>query len=333
MDNRKGVLVCGEIADGKLAPVTIELLGLGRKLADELGEQSNVLLMGSKAAGVAQEAIAYGADNVFVADDGLLDEYNSDAYTQIGAGVCQQALPSIMLLGHTDIGTDLAPRLNARVGGGLAMDCIALSIDPATKLLASTRPVFGGNAHATMVSKSARLQMATVRAKTFPPPERNNSRQGQVVPVEGKVDPAAIKVKVVERIKEQVEGVKLEDAEVVVSGGRGVGGAQNFALLRDLAGVLGGAVGASRPACDEGWVPARLQVGQSGKVVSPKLYIAVGISGAMAHIAGCLGSNVIVAINKDKDANIFSVARFGVVGDFKQILPALTAKLKELKSA
>jgi electron transfer flavoprotein alpha subunit len=333
MDNHKGVLVCGEIADGKLAPVTIELTGLGRKLADELREQSSVLLMGSKAGGLAQEAIACGADNVFVADDNLLDQYNSDAYTQLVAGVSQKALPSIVLLGHTDIGMDLAPRLNGRLGGGLAMDCIALAIDPATKLLASTRPVFGGNAHATMVSKSARPQMATVRAKTFPPAERNDSRQGQVIPVEGKVDPAAIKVKVVERIKESVEGVKLEDAEVVVSGGRGIGGAQNFAMLGDLASVLGGAVGASRPACDEGWVPARLQVGQSGKVVSPKLYIAVAISGAMAHIAGCLGSKVIVAINKDKDANIFSVSHFGVVGDYKQILPALTAKLKELKSA
>ena len=333
MDNHKGVLVCGEIADEKLAPVTIELIGLGRKLANELGDPLCALLMGSKASGLAQEAIAYGADNVFVADDSLLDQYNSDAYTQIVAGVCQKALPSIMLLGHTDIGLDLAPRLNARVGGGLAMDCIALAIDPATKLLASIRPVFGGNAHATMVSKSARPQMATVRAKTVPPAERNNSRQGQVIPVEGKVDPSAIKVKVVERIKESVEGVKLEDAEVVVSGGRGIGGAQNFAMLRDLASVLGAAVGASRPACDEGWVPARFQVGQSGKVVSPKLYIAVAISGAMAHIAGCLGSKVIVAINKDKDANIFSVAHFGVVGDYKQILPALTAKLKELKSA
>jgi electron transfer flavoprotein alpha subunit len=282
---------------------------------------------------LAQEAIAYGADNVYVAEDSLLDHYNSDAYTQIAANLCQQVLPSIMLLGHTDIGLDLAPRLNGRLGGGLAMDCIALSIDPPTRLLASTRPVFGGNAHATMVAKSARPQMATIRPKTVPPAARDASRQGQVIPVEGKVDPAAIKVKVVERIKEQAEGVKLEDAEVVVSGGRGIGGAQNFAMLRDLANVLGGAVGASRPACDEGWVPARLQVGQSGKVVSPKLYIAVAISGAMAHIAGCLGSKVIVAINKDKDANIFSVAHFGVVGDYKQILPALTAKLKELKSA
>jgi electron transfer flavoprotein alpha subunit len=333
MDNHKGVLVCGEIADGKLAPVTIELLGLGRRLANELGDPLCALLMGSKASGLAQEAIAYGADNVFVADDSLLDQYNSDAYTQIVAGVSQKELPSIVLLGHTDIGMDLAPRLNGRLGGGLAMDCIALAIDPPTKLLASTRPVFGGNAHATMVSKSARPQMATIRPKTVPPAARDASRQGQVIPVEGKVDPAAIKVKVVERIKEQAEGVKLEDAEVVVSGGRGIGGAQNFAMLRDLASVLGGAVGASRPACDEGWVPARLQVGQSGKVVSPKLYIAVAISGAMAHVAGCLGSQVIVAINKDKDANIFSVARFGVVGDYKQILPALTAKLKELKSA
>ena len=268
MDDHKGVLVCGEIADGQLAPVTIELLGLGRKLANELGDPLCALLMGSKAGGLAQEAIAYGADSVFVADDSLLDQYNSDAYTQIVAGVCQKAVPSSMLLGHTDIGMALTPRINARGGGGLAMDCITVAIDPATKLLASTRPVFGGNAHATMVSKSARPQMATVRAKTFPPAERNNSRQGQVIPVEGKVDPAAIKVKVVERIKEQVEGVKLEDAEVVVSGGRGIGGAQNFALLRDLAGVLGGAVGASRPACDEVWVPARLQVVQSGQVVS-----------------------------------------------------------------
>ncbi len=332
MNNHKGVLVCGEIADGKLAPVTIELLGLGRRLADELGEPLCALMMGGNAGGLAQEAIACGADNVFVADDGLLDQYNSDAYTQVVAGVCQKELPSIVLLGHTDIGMDLAPRLNGRLGGGLAMDCIALAIDPATKLLASTRPVFGGNAHATMVSKSARPQMATIRPKTVPPVARDASRQGQVIPVEVKVDPAAIKVKVVERIKEQVEGVKLEDAEVVVSGGRGIGGAQNFAMLRDLASVLGGTVGASRPACDEGWVPAQLQVGQSGKVVSPKLYIAVGVSGAMAHVAGCLGSKVIVAINKDKDANIFNVAHFGVVADYKQILPALTAKLKELKS-
>jgi electron transfer flavoprotein alpha subunit len=237
-----------------------------------------------------------------------------------------------VLLGHTDIGCDLAPRLNARLGGGLAMDCLALSIDPATRLLLSTRPVFGGNAHATLVCKSARPQMATIRAKTAPPAERNDSRQGQVIPVEGKVDPATLQVKVIERIKEEVEGVKLEDAEVVVTGGRGIGSAQNWDMVEELARVLGGAVGATRPVCDEGWAAVTRQVGQSGKVVSPKLYVAVALSGAMAHISGCLGSKVIVAINKDKDAHIFNIAHFGIVADYKEVLPALTAKLKELKS-
>jgi electron transfer flavoprotein alpha subunit len=332
MDNYKGVLVCGEIVEGKLAPITIELLGAGRKLANDLGEELSILLMGSKSAGLGQEAIAYGADNVYVAEDSLLDSYNSDAYTQVAATLCKKVLPSIMLFGHTDIGCDLSPRLNGRLGGGLAMECMALSIDPATKLLISTRPVFGGNAHATMMSKSARPQMATVRAKVFAPAERADGRKGTVTPVEDKLDASALKVKVVEKIKEQVEGVKLEDAEVVVSGGRGMGNAQDFAKLRELADVLGGAVGATRVACDEGWAPATLQVGQSGKVVSPKLYIAIGLSGAMAHIAGCLGSKYIVAINKDKEANIFNVAHFGIVGDWKEIVPPLTVKFKELLS-
>ncbi|MFH2012893.1 MAG: electron transfer flavoprotein subunit alpha/FixB family protein [Pseudomonadota bacterium] len=332
MDDHKGVLICGEIAEGQLAPITIELLGVGRKLADELGEELSILLMGSKSGSLGQEAIAYGADNVYIAEDSLLDDYNSDAYTQVAAKLCQKVLPSIMLFGHTDVGCDLSPRLNGRLGGGLTMECIALSIDPSTKLLVSTRPVFGGNAYATMVSKSARPQMATMRAKIVPPSERNDARQGKVIPVEDKVDSSALKVKVVERIKEEVEGVKLEDAEVVVAGGRGMGSAKDFAMLRELADILGGAVGATRVACDEGWAPATFQIGQSGKVVSPKIYIAVGLSGAMAHIAGCLGSKCIVAINKDKEANIFNVAHFGIVGDWKEVLPAMTAKFKELQS-
>ena len=172
--------------------------------------------------------------------------------------------------------------------------------------------------------------MATVRAKTVPPAERDESRQGKVIPVEDKIDPSAIKVKVVDRIKDEVEGVRLEDAEVVVAGGRGMGNAQDFGMLRELADVLSGAVGATRVACDEGWAAVTIQVGQSGKVVSPKLYIAVGLSGAMAHIAGCLGSKYIVAINKDKEANIFNVAHFGIVADHKDVLPALIEKFKEL---
>jgi electron transfer flavoprotein alpha subunit len=331
MDN-KGVLVCGEIAGGQLAPITIELLGIGRKLADDLGEELSVLLMGSNLGDMGQEAIAYGADNVYVAEDNLLENYNSDAYTQVAANLYKKVLPAIVLLGHTDIGCDLAPRLNGRLGGGLAMESMALTIDSATKLLVSTRPVFGGNAHATVLSKTARPQMATVRLKTVPPAERDDSRQGKVIPVEDKLDPSAIKVKVVDRIKEEVEGVKLEDAEVVIAGGRGMGNAQDFGKLRELADILSGAVGATRVACDEGWAAATLQVGQSGKMVSPKLYIAVGLSGAMAHIAGCLGSKYIVAINTDKEANIFNVAHFGIVADHKEVLPALIEKFKELKA-
>ena len=333
MDANKGVLVCGEITDGKLATVTLELLGAGRKLANELGEELSALLLGSNTGNLGKDAIAYGADKVYVAEDSFFDNYNSDAYTQAAASFCRKIMPAVMLMGHTDIGMDLAPRLNGRLGGGLAMDCLAVAIDPATKCLVTTRPVYGGNAHATAVSKTARPQMATIRPKTLPAAERNDSRQGQVIVIEDKVDPTTLKIRVVERIKEQVEGVKLEDAEVVVSGGRGIGSKQNFEMVKELAHVLGGAVGATRPVCDEGWTPASLQIGQSGKVVSPKLYIAVAISGAMAHITGCLGSKYIIAINKDKDANIFSVARYGVVGDYKEILPALTAKIKELKKA
>ncbi len=289
--------------------------------------------MGSKTAGLSREAITYGADKAYTLEDSLLDNYNSDAYTQAITNLYRKSLPSILLLGHTDIGCDLAPRLAGRLSGGLAMDCLALSIDPVSKLLVSTRPVFGGNAIATVLSKSSRPQMATIRPKTVPAAERNETRQGQVIVVEDKVDPSMLKIKVVERIKEEVQGVKLEDAEVVVSGGRGIGSKQNFEIVYELARVLGGAVGATRPACDEGWTPVTLQVGQSGKVVSPKVYIAVALSGAMSHITGCLGSKCIVAINKDKDANIFNVANFGIVGDYKEIVPALTAKIKELKSA
>ena len=330
MSDHKGVLICGEIAEGRLAQITLELLGIGRKLADDLGEDLRVLLMGSKAGSLGQEAIAYGADKVYVADDSLLDNYNSDAYIQVAAKFCRKTLASIILLGHTDVGIDLAPRLNGRLGGGLAMECIALSIDPATKLLVSTRPVYGGNAIAEMISKSARPQMATLRPKIVPPAERNDSRQGEVIPVEDKVDPLAIKVKVVERVKEDVEGVKLEDAEVVVCGGRGIGSAENFEVLLKLARLLGGAVGGTRPACEEKWVPMSHQIGQTGKIVSPKLYFAVALSGAMQHIAGCSGSKTIVAINRDPEANIFKVAHLGIVGDYKEALPALTEKLREL---
>ncbi len=329
MDN-KGILLCGETAEGKLAPITLQLLGIGRRLADELGEKLSILLMGSGLSTPGQQATAAGADTVYLADNPLLENYNSDAYTYVAANLCQQLQPGILLLGQTDIGRDLAPRLAGRLKTGLAMDCTALSIDPASKLLIRTRPVYGGNANATVISRTTRPQMATIRTGMMKPAEPDSSRQGEIIAWNGTIDPTVIKVKVVERVKEEREGVRLEEADVVVSGGRGMGNSENFKAIENLARLLGGAMGATRVACEEKWVPATHQVGQTGKMVSPKLYIAVAISGATQHLAGCAGSKCIVAINKDPEANIFKVAHLGVVGDWKEALPALTKKLEEL---
>ena len=331
--DEKGVLLCGEITKGKLAPITLELLGIGRKLADELGEELSMLLMGKSIDSPGQAAIAFGADKVYLADDPLLEEYNSDAYTYVTASLCQRLYPLILLLGQSDMGRDLAPRLAGRLKAGLAMDCIGLAIDPGTRLLNRIRPVFGGNANATVISSTARPQMATIRPGVMIQAEHDDSRKGEVITVKDAIEPSAIRVKAVERVKEEIEGLRLEDANIVVSGGRGIGSTENFQAIRELAHLLGGAVGATRAACDENWVPATLQVGQTGKIVSPKLYIAVGLSGAMQHVAGCSGAKYIVAINKDSDANIFKIAHFGIVGDWKEALPAFTQKLKELLAA
>ena len=329
MDN-KGILLCGEVTEGKLAPITLELLGIGRKLAGQSGEELSILLMGSGIGGLGQEAIAFGADKVYIADDPLLENYNSDVCTMVAANLCQKILPSIVLLGQTDIGLDLAPRLAGRLGGGLSMDCIELAIDSETKLLVQTRPVFGGNALATMISKTARPQMATIRSGSMAPADRDDSRKGEVIDVATTVDPSMVKVKVVERVKEEVEGIRLEDAEVVVCGGRGIGSKENFEAIWELARILSGTAGGTRAACEGEWLPMTLQIGQTGKIVSPKLYIAVALSGAMQHIAGCSGSKCIVAINRDPEANIFKIAHYGIVSDYKEVLPSLTEKLKEL---
>jgi electron transfer flavoprotein alpha subunit len=330
MDTNKGVLLCGEVDKGKLVSVTLELLGIGRKLANELGQELAILLMGSKISDPAQEAIAFGADKVYVADTPALEQYNSDAYTMVAANLCRKTLPDVVLLGQTDAGLDMAPRLTGRLQGALAMDCIELGIDKDSRLLRTTKPVFGGNALATFVSKGARPQMATVRVRTMRPAERDSSRKGEIVPLDVAFDPSAVKVKVLEQVDEKAEGVKLEDAEVVVSGGRGIGSAENFKMLWDLASLFDGAVGGTRAACEQGWLPMTRQVGQTGKIVSPKLYIAVALSGAMQHVAGCSGSKCIVAINKDPEAYIFKVAHYGIVGDFKEAVPGLIERFREL---
>jgi len=329
MAEYKGVMVCAEAIEGRLAAISLELLGGGRKLASELGEELAIVLLGSDVKGFAQEAITYGADKVYVVDDPLLKDYQGDAYLAVMEKVISQAMPKILILGQTSMGRDLAPRLAFRLKTGLAMDCIELSIDPQTKLLLQARPVYGGNARA-IFQTSGQPQIATARPKAMSALEPDSSRQGEVVAIEAGIDASIMRTKVVDKVKEEVAGVKLEDAQVIVCGGRGIGGPEGFHDLEELAKCLKGAVGATRPPCDDGWVPSSLQIGLTGKIVTPEVYIAVALSGSSQHMAGCSGAKNIITINKDPEANIFKEARLGVVGDWKQALPAFTAKVKEL---
>ncbi len=325
----KGVMVVGEVGDGKLAAITTELLGGGRKLANALGEELNIALVGSGISGLAQEAIAFGADKVYVVDDPLLKDYQTDANVQVMEKLAKQATPKIILIGQTSTGRDLAPRLAFRLATSVSMDCVDISVDPSSKQVLQTKPVYGGNAMATVTSKTM-PQVVTIRVKTMSPLEKNAAKQGQIVKVEAGLTPAAIRTKLLQKIKQEVAGIKLEDAESIVCGGRGIGNAEGFKQLEELAKVLRGAVGATRPPCDNGWVPETIQIGLTGKIVAPNLYVAIALSGSSQHMSGCSGAKVIVAINKDPESNIFKVAQFGVVGDWKKVLPAFTSKVKEL---
>ncbi len=329
MAEDKGVLVHCEITEGKLQAIAAELLGGGRKLADDLGGKLWAVLTGSEVAGLAQEAIAFGADRVYVADNPLLKDYQTEAYVSVMEKVIRQVTPQIVILGQTTIGRDLAPRLAFRLGTTANLGCLELAIDPESKRLLQTKPVYGGNALAVF-SGDTDPQIATVRAKVMSPLERDDSRQGEVITVDTGLDPSAIRTKLIQRVTEELEGIRLEDAEVVVAGGRGISDAEGFKQLEELAKLMKGAVGASRPPCDNGWVPSGLQIGLTGKVVTPDLYIAVALSGSSQHMSGCSGCKNIVAINKDAEANIFREARFGVVGDWKKVLPAFKGKVKEL---
>ena len=329
MAEYKGVMVYGEVSETKLAGITTELLGCGRKLADDLGQELYAVLVGSDISSLAQEAITFGADKVYVIDDPLLKDYQTDSYVSVIEKVVKQVMPQILLLGQTSIGRDLAPRLAFRLETAASMGCVMLDIDPKSKLLLQTKPVYGGNAQAIFASKSC-PQIATVRAKAMSPLEPDASRQGEIVTIKAELEPSAIRTKVLKKVPEEVVGIKLEDAEVVVAGGRGIGSAEGFQQLEELAKMLKGAVGASRPPCDNGWVPDSLQVGLTGKIVTPDLYIAVALSGSSQHMSGCSGSKNIIAINKDPEANIFKEARFGIVGDWKKTLPAFADKVKAL---
>jgi len=329
MSENKDILVYCEAAGGKLTSMATELLGAGSRLAPASGGELSAVLIGSDVSGPAQEAIAYGARKVYVVEDPYLKDYATEPYLVVLEKVIRQAAPEIILLGQTAAGRDLAPWLAFHLNTGATMDCTALEIDPARKRLLMTRPVYGGNAQAVQVCETD-PQIATVRNKAVAPLAKDSARQGQVIKVMAGIDPAAIKTRVIERKVEAAAGVKLEEARVVVSGGRGIGSAAGFKQLEEIAAILKGAVGATRPPCDKKWIADTQQIGLTGKVVSPDLYIAVGLSGASQHLSGFSSAKTIVAINKDPEANIFKVAHYGIVADWKAILPAFTAKLKEV---
>ena len=329
MSEHRGVMILAEVVEGKLAAISAELLGCGRKLADELGQELSAILLGSGVGDLAQDAISFGADKVLVMDDPVLEDYQTDAYLSAMEAVLMPEMPGILLLGQTAIGRDLAPRLAFRFDTAVTMDCVALELDPASKRLLGTKPVYGGNAQAVFTCESD-PQIASIRAKVMSSLEPEPSRRGEIIPVEAKLDPAGIRTKLLETVVEEVEGIKLEDAAVIVCGGRGLDDAESFDKLRELANLLKGAIGATRPAVDNGWLPDTLQVGLTGKIVTPDLYFAIALSGATQHMAGCSGAKTIVAINRDPHANIFREAHYGVVGDWKTVLPALTEKVREL---
>lgn len=332
MAESKGVLIVGELADGKLASITAELLGIGRRLADGLGQELSAVFVGNGIANIAGEAIAFGADKVYVIDNPLFEDYVTDSYVGAMEKLSNDVAPEILLLGQTVMGRDLSPRLAFRLGTAVTLDCVNLALAPDTRLLVKTKPVYGGNAIAVYVSEEGRPQMATIRPKAMEPREQNVSRKGEVIPFDPALDESTIRAKIVKKVKEEVVGIKLEDAGVIICGGRGIGSGEAFKQLEELAKTLNGAVGASRPPCDAGWVPAYMQIGLTGKLVSPNLYIGIALSGSSQHQAGMSGSKNIVAINKDPEANIFGIAHYGVVGDYKKVIPAFMGKCKELLS-
>ena len=328
MPSTPGVLVIAEPGESGLAPISAELLAIGRRLADELNAPLSALLLGHNVENLANELGPLGADTVYLVDDPSLANYEGESASRVAEQAVRQANPSILLLGQTPNGRDLAARLAFRLGTGLTTDCTNLRLDGETLIM--TKPVYGGNAIAEYTISEARPQMATLRPRVVEAATPDSGRQAEVVRVE--IPSGQPRARVVDTVMQvAAAGPRLKDAKVVVSGGRGLGGPDNWHVIEELAEPLGAAVGATRAVTDAGWVPASFQVGLTGETIAPDLYITVAVSGAVQHIAGSSGSRNIVAINRDPDANIFKHARYGVVGDWKQVLPAFTAKVKELR--
>lgn len=323
----KGVWVFAEQRDNNLLNVAIELVGEGRKIADALNVPLTAVLLGYNVDGLADRLVKYGADEVLYADHELLDVYTTEGYSKVIYDLIKERKPEILLIGATNIGRDLGPRISARVHTGLTADCTKLDVDLENRRLMQTRPAFGGNLMATIICPDHRPQMSTVRPGVMEKAKYNENRTGEIVKFTPNLKDEDIRAKVVEVVKGGKAEVQLEEAKIIVSGGRGLGNSEGFKLIEDLANKLGGVVGASRATVDAGWIEHSHQVGQTGKTVRPSLYVACGISGAIQHLAGMQDSKVIVAINKDPDAPIFKIADYAIVGDVYEILPALIEAL------
>ena len=324
----QGIWIVAEQREGELRKISFELTSEARRLADQIGQSVTAILLGSNIKEKAAEFGKYGADKVIVADDNRLATYTTDAYVSVIAQLAQSGEPAIILLGASVQGKDLSGRLAARLGVGMVQDCVAFSLENGN--LVAKRPIYAGKAYATATFKDSVPQIATARPNVLELNEPDGSKSAEVVDAEFSLDDSQLKTKVVEIIQGEGAKVDLTEAERIVSGGRGMKGPENYTILEELADIIVATVGASRSAVDSGWRPHSDQVGQTGKVVSPNLYIACGISGAIQHLAGMSTSKCIVAINKDPEAPIFQKADYGIVGDLFEVVPALTEEIKKI---
>lgn len=327
LNDYNGVWVIGEQREGKINPVTIELIGEGRKLADQLGKELAVVIAGYEVEKEVKELLHYSVDKVYYINDPLLKDFTTDGYAISIANLIERKKPEVVLVGATSIGRDIAPRIAGKVGTGLTADCTKLEIDSTDNKLLQTRPAFGGNLMATIVCPKNRPHMSTVRPGVMAKAVRNESETGILEVVTPELTEKMIRTRLVEILPQEKKSVNLTDARIIVSGGRGLKRAEGFELIKELADKLGAEIGASRAAVDSGWIEHSHQVGQTGTTVRPELYIACGISGAIQHLAGMSDSKYIVAINKDAKAPIFSMCDYGIVGDLYEIIPEMIESL------
>jgi len=333
LSSYKGVWVFAEQRDGMVASVVYELLNKARQLANDLNTYVGAVLLGHNIEDKAKQLIHRGTDKVFVVDSQSLGHYTAENYTSAICDLVKKHKPEIILAGATTTGRSLVSRIAVNIYAGLTADCTGLEIEPKDKILIQTRPAFGGNIMAQIISPNFRPQMATVRHKVMPESSEDTSRTGEVIKENFDEAKKDTRIKFLDFIKEAISTVNLAEADIIVSGGRGLKEQKNFSLIEELAEALGAAVGSSRACVDAGWIPYSHQVGQTGRTVCPKIYIACGISGQIQHLVGMQSSKVIIAINKDPDAPIFKVANYGIVGDVFKVIPLLTKKIKELRKA